>query len=1020
MRVSRRNPCPICGKLKGCLIFPVLSDGSQHVICVRITSERPATNALGGCIHTLSGATPSYNPSPLPSIVTSARLAPIEVRDWAYSQLLSDQSLLGKHLDELLRRGLSQNSIEARNYCSWGSNRYQRKPLATRIYELDHQTLDVPGIVVRDQGRPYLSLAGAPGIAIPVRNPAGQIQSLLLMVDDKTNGKYRPLSSACRGGASPGTPIHTARPLAHPKPDGRVWITEGPLKADIAAERLHETVLGLPGVNALQHLLPTVLELQARGELTSVVIALDMDYHQNQAVQKARDLIAERIARQGIPVWLADWPKQCKGLDDLLIARGRPKLTAYQVQGNGPRPVELDLNPIPAKPSKPKVTLERARLQQQKAIDDYLSRNRKAEPNVGLLLASPPGSGKSHSVTKAVRRFLRKNRRRRVAIFVARHEQAQEEPGREDWAVVRGRTHALKDLPTPCAYPERLKKISELRIVGQTACQACPKQEACQANTQRDNTVEPFYLNQFQPKEEQRVTVYQAAHFLTPSAYQSASVLILDDLDLNSLQLDRYSVKRTELEYAVAWMETSPDSSYALAQPLVHLVSELTRKAPQGEFSLSGQTLIEHLKSLALEYKITLAEALERASKASEPEPFPEGAKSLPDSRLDVPKRFLADLVNVLSHERQQSEIDREIPGWNRRIEISRTAGGDVELTFRLRRELPITGIAGKDIIVVDASLDVKEAKRKFPHIERWIVVKPEVEMPNSVKVVQFVESAWGKRALHNPVVQEKALALIGRHLQEHPDQKIALLTYKFFAQIAKKRFPLLQVGYFYSQRGSNKFKDCDVEIVFGTPRPNPIDFLKAAEALYWDGSPLNYQTTLKTYRIGNRLVKVREYIDPRVQELARAKTEQEMLQALFRLRPLSVAGYIENEQGLLDFDEMKRAIAQQRKEATIYIYSNQPLPGIKVEVRPTAVIAPEPPRPELQASQLTPSSNPSANDLLQAANTLIAQRQIPTQSRIANTAAARLHQVRTWKANLETRAHNTTLANPPPQLLSG
>jgi hypothetical protein len=1016
-------------------VWPPLANGAQHVLCIRSDSPRPAEGGIGGCWHTLGDGTDYPLPSMLPSLLSSARLAPIEVRDQVYRALFAEHPLLERHSKELARRGLSTAAILARGYKSWGSNGYQRAPIAKQVLQLNREAIDVPGIIVRDgRAGQYVTLSGSPGIAIPLLNAAGQMQAQQILCDDQSHGKYLFLSSASRGGASPGTPVHVARPPAGSTRTGRIWVTEGGLKADIAAEHLGEVVVAVPGVNSLKHLEETLADLMARGELDSLVIALDSDWHTNAAVAKARNLIAERAARMGIPCGLADWPVECKGLDDILVAGGRNsiKLTGYQVQGNGPRQV-VDAPAADPAPVEITVSLVEARRQLQRGLDEYLARDRKAEPNVGILCNADPGTGKSHAITKSLNRAIKKRRKRRICVFVGRHEQAQEEPGRENWGVIHGRTHALKDNATPCAFPERQKKLAELRIMGQEGCKACPNHDSCKTNKLREDTVEPFYWNQFEQKD-QRITVLQAGHLMATSTWQNCSVVVLDDLDLDSLQVERVVLKRTDLEFASAWATNRPSSPYALGQPLVHLCSELTRHAPEGEFSLSGPALIARLETIATDHKTSLLEAIEAASRAQEPVPFPEGS-ALHTACLDeLPRRFLGDLVAVLRHELQQSKIDREVVGWNRRLEASRVLGGDVEFTLTLRRELPIESLKGKDVILVDGSADIERARRLLPFIDRWIVVAPKVKIPASVKVVQYVDKGWGKRALHDPAVQEKALAVIGRHIEAHPGEKIGLLSYKFFGAIVKKAFPdaKIKFGWFYGQRGTNRFKDCDALIVFGTPRPNPKGFEQTAEAIFWDENPLNTQTMLVTHRIGKLAVKVREYVDPRLRELARAKTQEELRQAVLRIRPLEVEGYLDREQ--LNFWEPEKAGEDQpaqRRRATVYIHSNVPIPGLKVEAHRTATPSTPPPaRPDLVAPV----------DLEAATRDLLDRQLAPTEERLADALAAGAnttseldqvdpsthpprHRVRTWKKGLQHLRQpcgTVARANPPPPLDTG
>jgi len=105
--------------------------------------------------------------------------------------------------------------------------------------------LDVPGFLLREQSRTYLTMGGPADILIPVRNAEGQIVAHQIRTDRPgDSGKYVWLSSTSRGGPGPGSPVHVSRPLQATS-SGRVWLTEGPLKADIASERLGEVVLAL-------------------------------------------------------------------------------------------------------------------------------------------------------------------------------------------------------------------------------------------------------------------------------------------------------------------------------------------------------------------------------------------------------------------------------------------------------------------------------------------------------------------------------------------------------------------------------------------------------------------------------------------------------------------------------------------------------------------------------------------------------------------------------------------------------
>ncbi|WP_197686575.1 DUF3854 domain-containing protein [Thermanaeromonas toyohensis] len=101
--------------------------------------------------------------------------------------------------------------------------------------------------------------------------------------------------------------------------DPRVWITEGPLKADIAAAYLGALVIGVAGATSWKPAVQVVQELSAK----EVVIAYDMDQKTNRTVATAKRMLAAELSKMGITVREAVWEARCKnekGIDDTLVA----------------------------------------------------------------------------------------------------------------------------------------------------------------------------------------------------------------------------------------------------------------------------------------------------------------------------------------------------------------------------------------------------------------------------------------------------------------------------------------------------------------------------------------------------------------------------------------------------------------------------------------------------------------------------------------------------------------------------
>lgn len=171
-------------------------------------------------------------------------------------------------------------------------------------------------------------LAGPPGILIPVRDFAGRILGIQIRRDNPGEGpRYVWLSSVSspRRDRPGGTPAKTAFHVVRPPGSSlnRVWVTEGPLKADIAAHILGETVVAVPGVNAWRGT-RLISELMSAG-VREVIVAFDADAEVNVHVARAEERLASALEEAGFEVFSASWPlARGKGLDDLLLAGGRP------------------------------------------------------------------------------------------------------------------------------------------------------------------------------------------------------------------------------------------------------------------------------------------------------------------------------------------------------------------------------------------------------------------------------------------------------------------------------------------------------------------------------------------------------------------------------------------------------------------------------------------------------------------------------------------------------------------------
>ena len=238
----------------------------------------------------------------------------LEQRHAAYSDMLEHLTLLGKHRENLLERGLSMERIQENQYRSMPETDRSRRLLASLLRAHGHELLGLPGF------RTYYgewTLSGPNGFQIPVRNKDGLIQGLKIRLDNAdANRKYRWFSSRhLPDGTRSYSWIHVTGNTA----SKRAYLTEGPLKGDVASFLGNDAMfVCIGGVNAIHGLKDALIDLGVR----EVVEAMDMDQMTNENVRKA--VLAMRREVQTIPgikYYKYPWNPAYKGVDDYLLSR---------------------------------------------------------------------------------------------------------------------------------------------------------------------------------------------------------------------------------------------------------------------------------------------------------------------------------------------------------------------------------------------------------------------------------------------------------------------------------------------------------------------------------------------------------------------------------------------------------------------------------------------------------------------------------------------------------------------------
>ena len=306
-------------------------------------------NSRGGFIHIhydRSSATTLDVQQPLSEIKPSINLAPLEVRNAVYSELirLSPASNYDHELVSgsrgLLSRGFLQKDVmkfgalppemSERDRLSYKLSRFVRKhfPSFAQSHR-DVQLIGIPGFWQEPTGRVRLWKKvnyDHPFLIIPYRDKEGRIQACQLRAageDTDKKKRYCWLSSAGEPqGVGTGDPLHfTFIEMNCPSGSPRL-ITEGALKAEaFVSLRPRNFVVATSGVGNSR----AKLIAATRGQDT--LIGFDIDHRSNPSVcgqlaaliaERARDAEIHRIATATTQI--ISWEGAAKGIDDAALA----------------------------------------------------------------------------------------------------------------------------------------------------------------------------------------------------------------------------------------------------------------------------------------------------------------------------------------------------------------------------------------------------------------------------------------------------------------------------------------------------------------------------------------------------------------------------------------------------------------------------------------------------------------------------------------------------------------------------
>ncbi len=305
--VSEQSSCAYCGKTDWC---SVAADGGA-AICRRtntgVAETRQDKSGQDYFLYRLKARDITMQQAPKRPLYS---LGDVTLRHGAYSALLDNLELSPAHYESLLRRGLSDADIHKNGYRTLPKNN-REKIAAKALKAIGRNLLGVPGFHAKNKSE--ISIAGRPGLLVPVRNQTGQIVAMKVRADtDEKGRRYTYLSSKSHQG--PGAPALVHFPL-HTGPVDTILITEGELKADVTTALFGQLCISIPGVGTWRQALQAIEFLKPK----RVIICFDMDHTTNSYVARALGLLSAHLLKQPMQVQIALWDPKFKGIDDALV-----------------------------------------------------------------------------------------------------------------------------------------------------------------------------------------------------------------------------------------------------------------------------------------------------------------------------------------------------------------------------------------------------------------------------------------------------------------------------------------------------------------------------------------------------------------------------------------------------------------------------------------------------------------------------------------------------------------------------
>lgn len=539
----------------------------------------------------------------------------------------------------------------------------------------------------------------------------------------------------------------------------------------------------------------------------------------------------------------------------------------------------------------PVLSIDEARAHIRAEMDAYLAMT---NPTHMLLIALPPGSGKTTEAVRQVERWAQ-DLRGRVLYAGPRHElwddlmrESTIPADARDYWWYHWQPHTAGDPETGQGMTCRFARpFAEWTARGHVGFQFCRKGNVCG----RDNYINERCVWHRQKRQTQPIVFVQHADLILGHPFlKTAGLVVGDESPLSAFLRDWRIPARAIIPPTVFPGEDGEPPELALSSEAIELLRrlrDLVDRTPPGTppYAWEGPELLAQLGGAEHVRDVCDAEVFALGDLEA---PRLRGG---PDGVDSVPYNHLVDLLQLLLREAREAADGAD---YVRRVRV--TPGG-LQLLLRRRQDL-LSRQVTRHVIWLDATANTDLYRLMFDRDVH--VVAPRVQMAGRVYQVHaslnnrdtligedVPAPAPNKRGKPRSSKRQDVRDQVDQLVRAHGHQRPAVITYKPLTA----HFSPYETAHFGNLRGSNRMRECDSLMLVGTPQA-PLNELRDQAAMLhqqrmrpfdtsWSEEIRRYGALPWGYAASGF------YGEPALHALLLQNREAELVQAAHRVRPL-------------------------------------------------------------------------------------------------------------------------------------